>query len=199
MVPWYTGSSVAEAAPAPMGRMTLLIAGTTLLVGVQQARPQDAAPAHSLSSATRSLSFVLNAPVDECLAAFGPVEEQKWDPDFSPHFIVRTGPEGDPDYAVFATESAAGPATWVLSQHDRSMHSMQYVSVRPNLLVTVIDIHCVQADAARSRATVMYHRTALASDSNQLVEDFAHHFESQKTHWRDAMNAYFAKRAGGSL
>jgi hypothetical protein len=183
----------------PTTRMTVLIAGTTMLVGVHQARPEEAGPAHPLKSATRSLSIVLNAPIDECLAAFGPVEEQKWDPDFSPHFIVRTGPEEDPDYAVFSTDSEAGPATWVLSQHDRSKHSMQYVSVRPNLLVTVIDIHCVHADAARSRATVTYHRTSLASDSNQLVEQFAQHFGSQKSHWQDTMNAYFAKRAGSSL
>ena len=183
----------------PTSRTTLLIAATTMLAGVHQARPEPAAPAHSPKSATRSLSLVLNAPLERCLAAFGPVEEQSWEPDFSPHFIVRTGSEEDPDYAVFTTMSEAGPATWVLSQHDRSKHFMQYVSVRPNLLVTVIDIHCVHADAARSHATVTYHRTALVSDSNQLVEEFAQHFESQKTHWQDTMNAYFAKRAGGSL
>ena len=92
------------------------------------------------ASAVRSITIGLHAPVDAALAAFGPTQESRWAPGWAPRFLMTTGPSDDPDSAVFETGAADKPTTWALTQHDRQNHRIQYVSVQPLALLTVIDV-----------------------------------------------------------
>jgi len=146
------------------------------------------------ATAIRSFTISLHAPVDVALAAFGPTQESKWSPDWTPRFVVLSGPADDPDFAVFETGSEEHPTLWTLTQHDRQRHHIQYVSLQTDALHTVIDVDCATIGPGLTRATVTYRRTALRTDRNAAVEQFAQHFTSQADHWQDAMNRYLEGR-----
>jgi hypothetical protein len=145
-------------------------------------------------TAERSITIALHASVDTALAAFGPTQESQWAPTWAPRFLATTGPSDDPDFAIFETGAVETPITWALTQHDRQHHHLQYVSVQPLALVTVIDVVCVPAGPDETRATITYRRTALRPAFDGAVDDFAAHFASQADHWQAAMNHYLEHR-----
>lgn len=165
------------------------LAAGVLIAAAARALGAQSAPA----SATRQISITLRAPVDVALAAFGPAQESKWAPGWKPHYLSSSGPADDPDAAVFTTGTDERPTTWVMTAHDRAQHTIQYVSVLPGAVLTVIDIACVSKGARQTSATITYRRTALRPESTALVEDFANHFASQADHWQEALNRYLER------
>ena len=65
---------------------------------------------------------------------------------------------------------------------------IQYVSVRPGRVVTAIDIRCTADGSKRSRAEVMYRKTALTAEANPAIEHFARGFSAEGRHWEKALN-----------
>lgn len=141
-------------------------------------------------SAERSFTITLPAPPDQAFLAFGPVEEQKWAPEWRPTFVYQEGPEGHPSFAVFTVVKAREQATWVMSHYDLSGRAVQYVNTVPGKIMTVINIACQAAEPGQTRATVTYRRTALAADAIPAVEEFAREFAAQGPHWERAINEY---------
>src|SRR5215467_9860841 len=141
--------------------------------------PSLAAQKSTLESAARSFTINLHTNFDRAFESFGPVEEKKWSPEFSPTFIYRSGTDMHLDFAVFTTSHGAAPIIWVMSAHDRDRGFTQYVNVDPGKTVTVIEIQCVKVRAKQTRATITYRKTALEESSNITVRHFGEHFVEQ--------------------
>src|SRR5262245_57532848 len=112
-----------------------IVACGLLLLGATLGMAQS----DSRLSAERSFTITLLAPPDKAFLAFGPVEEQKWAPEWRPTFLYQEGPAGHPTFAVFTAVRAGDQATWVMSHYDRPGHTVQYVNTVPGKMVTVIN------------------------------------------------------------
>jgi hypothetical protein len=148
-------------------------------------------------SAERTITVSLQTPVETAFSLFGPVEEQKWETDWHPSFLYQAGPAEHPTFAVMTTGEGDAQTTWVLSSYDLPRNYIQYVTMRPGHLLTVISIRCVAADHGNSRCEITYRRTALRPENNTAVEHFAQSFTSQGRHWEQVLNEYL-RHAGKS-
>lgn len=135
-------------------------------------------------------SFTVDAPLDRALALFGPVEETHWSPSFAPRFLALQGPADDPDFAVFETGEQSAPMTWVMAQHDRGSHVIEYVVLHGQAVAMTITIQCERLAAKSTRAIVSYRRVALASEGGPPAEEFRAHIQSQGPQWQQAINSY---------
>lgn len=148
----------------------------------------------SLVSAERTITVTLHASQKVAFSLFGPVEEQKWTPDWHPKFLFRSGPPEQPEFAVMTNGNEDDTAIWVISAYDRPRGYIQYVSFRPGKTVTLVSIQCFPARHDTTRVRITYRRTALRADSNAAVEHFAAGFTSEAQHWEDTLNDYLQKR-----
>jgi hypothetical protein len=120
------------------------------------------------------------------------VKEQAWDPDWRPSFLYRTGSQEHPTFAVRTNGPADNQSIWAISEYDLTHRHIQYVSIRPGHLLTLINIRCAAIDRRTSRAEITYRRTALSEESNRTVEHFAQRFTSEARHWEQALNEYLS-------
>jgi hypothetical protein len=149
-----------------------------------------AQPDGALRSATRAFVIHLDAPAAAVTPLFGPVLESRWSPDWKPRFLHPAVPQ-QVEGAVFITESAHGPATWLLTRYDEAAGEVRYEAFSPGFALTRIAI-AVRPDPRRtggSEAAVRYTRMALSPAANHYVDEFDAHFESQAPHWEHALNA----------
>jgi hypothetical protein len=148
----------------------------------------------SLVSAERTITVSLRASQRVAFALFGPVEEQKWTPDWRPRFLFRSGPPEQPDFAVMTNGNEDDAPIWVISAYDKLRGYIQYVSFRPGKTLTLVSIQCFPARHDTTRVRITYRRTALRPESNAAVEHFAAGFTSEAQHWENTLNEYLQKR-----
>ena len=91
------------------------------------------------------------APREVTTAAFGPVAESTWEPEFRPHFIAPEAPAQVPG-AVFTTGDGK---VWLLHDYDPAAGLVQYVIVDPASQVVTLTIR-VAAALAGSDVTMTY-------------------------------------------
>ena len=123
-----------------------------------------------------------------CLARY---EERKWAKGFDPQFI-HPSPAHDQQGMVFAWELGGDPSVWTNTAFDPRTGHVQYVYFVNDTMVTLIDIHLTKAGAAETRVDVVYERTALRPDANELVTQQANDDGSRGTEWAEMINGYFA-------
>ena len=153
------------------------------------------ADAQTSLSAERTITVSLQTRVETAFSLFGPVEEQKWETDWHPSFLYQAGPPEHPTFAVMTTGEGDSQTTWVLSSYDLPRHYIQYVTIRPGHVLTLISIRCLDADGGNSRCEITYRRTALTPENNPAVEHFAQSFTSQGPHWEQVLNEYLRHAA----
>ncbi len=166
--------------------------GAAAVCGASLATPLGAG-AHL--QAVRSIELALEAPARVATAAFGPVGEKDWAPEWSPRFAYPSEPQ-DVEGAVFETGADADPAIWTLQTFDVAGGVVRYVVVEPGKTVTTIAIVVKPVSPHTSTATVTYAETGLGDAGDTHVEHFAAHFAAQRSHWEAALNAYFERARG---
>jgi len=142
--------------------------------------------------AERSFTILLNAPASVAMAAFGPLEERRWAPDWNPRFLFPT-PAREEQGAVFVVERER-KQTWLLQTWNPHDGIARYVAFDPDVKLTEIVIQVEPIDARSSRAVVAYTRTSLGQAGDREVAAFADSFAGEASHWQSAINAYLATR-----
>jgi hypothetical protein len=138
-------------------------------------------------------SLTARAPLAITWPLFGAEAERAWAPGWEPIFVW---PEtaGDREGMVFRTTHGGRTAVWVNTAMDRNANRIQYVYVIPDVVVTVITLSL----AAHDRMTdveVVYERTALAAEANQIVQGMAACDRTAGEEWEGQINGYLQSMA----
>lgn len=83
-----------------------------LLIPVVSPSPAESARLHI----ERSFTIVLNAPPAVAARAFGPIEEQRWEPEFNPVFVYPRQPQAVEGAAFTVRRQNA--QVWLLQTFD---------------------------------------------------------------------------------
>lgn len=143
-----------------------------------------------LAQQTQTFSFTVQAPVARATWLFGPVGEREWDPAWRPVFLHPTNGAQRPGVVFTRALDPNRNQLWTLTQYDEQAGRVAYVVVEPGFLVSEIQIQISADGPMRSRATVLYRRSALTEGANGLVQaltpDWA---QAQAPHWTAAIDA----------
>lgn len=135
---------------------------------------------------TVHLAYAQAAPL------FGALAEQKWSPDWNPHFLYPI-PPADQEGAVFKVEHGSHSSIWTTTVFDLDHGHIQYVYVLNGILITRIDIR-LSADApAQTGVVVTYERTALDAAAGEHLERLADGDSKAGPEWQAQLDAYVAK------
>lgn len=159
---------------------------------------QVLSPNPGLRREARAISFILNAPPDSSFTLFGPLEERKWAPHWSPRFVYPNDGSQTPDGAVFYTKGAASRETiWVMKTYDPVKREIEYVFVTPGHLAGELHIAVTPVAGGRSQAMIAYRFTALSETGNAFIAHWVAEFPNEGPHWAAAINNYLAAQTRG--
>ncbi len=140
-------------------------------------------------SHTHMLEFT--AFIEQVFPLFTPVKEKLWLThwEFAP--IYHETPSLEESGAVFITQHGNQPEEfWVMADYDPQQHRVQYVRFLPELMVTTIQIECVQL-GDQTRVSVTYTRTGLSEAGNaKLISFTAESYREQMAFWQRAIQYY---------
>ena len=137
--------------------------------------------------ATVDLAMHFSAPLARTTAAFGPLAEAVWSPEFRPEF-VSPQPAAQVAGAVFRTPDGR---TWLLHDFDTGTGFVQYVISGRSELV-VLSIHA-KGDASGTGVTMTYEVTALDERGAEHLAQVRAHAAAMSADMQDAIGAYLAK------
>jgi hypothetical protein len=143
----------------------------------------DDGPRH----ATVVLKLRFAAPVPRTTAAFGPLAEAVWSPDFKPDFVFPQ-PAADAAGAVFRTPDGK---VWLVHDFNPGGGFVQYVIAGTSELVT-LSIHAVP-DEAGTAVTMTYDITALDERGVAHLTKVRAHAAAMSADMQDAIGGYLAK------
>jgi hypothetical protein len=146
--------------------------------------------------ATRTMSLDLPGSADAAFPLFGPVDEAKWSPGWSPRFIAPLPGAQSPDGAVFTTGEADSPIVWVMTDFDPAQHIVRYVYVRPEKVAVQLWISVSAVSPQASRAEVTYRYTLLGPGGRDAIQHFIAAFPNFKQHWEEHVGAALTGQAG---
>lgn len=147
-----------------------------------------------LQQQAQSFTITLEGSVAKVTPLFGPVREQEWAPDWTPHFI-HPAQAGQEEGVVFTTASANGQVRlWLLTTYNVEHGQVEYVVITPGFTANQIKIQITPDGEKQSKATITYRHSALApagnDDVRKLSPDWAAH---QRVHWESAINSVLKK------
>jgi hypothetical protein len=144
--------------------------------------------------ATRSITFILNAPPDAAFPLFGPRDEHLWLPSWNPSFVFPPDGSQTSEGAVFVVPPAgeAPEETWLMTTYDPGARVVEYVIVAPGYLAGELRIAVEPSGSEKSEVTVRYRFTALSTAGRVFLSRWAEHFPHQGAHWSDTINGYLA-------
>jgi len=187
-------------------RLPILLAFAGLSISPMPARARPAgwpSPANSditrdsmLVQATRTMSLDLPGSADAAFPLFGPVDEAKWSPGWSPRFVTPLPGAQSPDGAVFTTGDADLPTVWVMTDFDPEARMVRYVQVRPGQLAVQLWIWVSAVSPHASRAEVTYRYTLLGPGGRGAMDHFVAAFPGFQHHWETFIGAALTGRAG---
>ncbi len=137
-----------------------------------------------------TLLMHFTSPRPAVTAAFGPVSESVWEPDFKPKFIAQPEPLQAAG-AVFTT----GSRVWLLREFDPSKGVVQYVIFEPQTFVVTLTIDVVSASAG-SDATMTYDVVPLNDAGAAHAEQIRLHAHEMSAEMQSAIAAYLASHPG---
>jgi hypothetical protein len=129
--------------------------------------------------------FTLPLPVASAVPLFTPEGERgwagsSWDPVYA---IPDAARDDSAPGTVFTTESAGGPATWIVLE--RREDGMSYARVAPDRIAGTISVHCSQeATPELTRVTVRYDVTSVGPDGVSFVKELEAGFDAFLDEWR---------------
>jgi hypothetical protein len=153
----------------------------------QMAEPMQTPP--HLAHVSNSFQFQLSSPLARVAPLFGPEGErcwagQHWDPQF-----IHPQPAADVQGAVFTVQHGPHTSLWINTVFDLAAGRMQYVSVIPGRLISLIDVRLTPVGAARTAVEVTYARTALAPAASDDVTAMGTSDHDSGPHWQQAIEA----------
>lgn len=145
----------------------------------------------ALAHRRTEFAFTVLAPYRAVAPLFGADKERLWAEGWSPRF-VHPQPGHDVAGAVFTVE-AGHSNVWINTIYDLEQGRVQYACFSGGNMVTLIDIHLEAIARDTTRAVVVYERTALRPEANELVNHLAAADEAKGPSWRAALGAYVDK------
>ncbi len=133
-------------------------------------------------------AFDINAPFETVVPLFGADKERLWADGWDPQF-VHPQPAKDEAGAVF-TLKARHSSVWINTVYDLEQGHVQYACFAGEAMVTLIDIHIRKISPDRTRATVVYERTALQPEANQHVNQLADGDQAKGPEWEAALRTF---------
>jgi hypothetical protein len=143
------------------------------------------------SSRTRSeeeFAFTAGAPEVDVFPLFGANKERVWAPGWDPGF-VHPDPAADERGMVFTVKRNGHEEVWVNTEFDPENGRIQYASVVPGAMVTVVTIRLL-AQNDETRVEVKYERTALSVAGAEHVRNLAAKDALAGPEWENGINAY---------
>ena len=119
--------------------------------------------------------------------------ERRWASGWAPAFVYPA-PARDTAGMVFTVAHGPMNSVWVNTAFDAGTGRVQYVSVIPDALATLIDIQVTPLDSTTTTVTVAYERTALSPDANEHVRTLGDHDGRQGPEWQAAIADYLKQR-----
>jgi hypothetical protein len=145
-----------------------------------------------LQHVRNSFAFVVDTPLAKVFPLFGADREQVWSQGWKPRFIYPSPTEDVPG-AVFRVNHGHHKSVWVNTAFDEPAGHVQYVYFISDVLVTLIDIHLTQLDGQRTQVQVVYERTALSADANNVVAQHGEADANAGPEWQEQINSYLQK------
>jgi hypothetical protein len=141
---------------------------------------------------TSSFRLTVGLPYAQAAPLFGAIAEQKWAPDWKPHFVYPS-PPADQEGAVFQVEHGSHSSIWMTTIFDLAAGHIQYVYVLDGLLVTRIDIRLRAEAASETDVRVTYERTALDPAAEEHLKHLAEGDSRAGAEWQAQLDVYAAK------
>jgi hypothetical protein len=135
----------------------------------------------------QTFEFVADAPMERVAPLFGAHRERDWAPGWNPRFVWPPIPQ-DREGMVFTVTAGHGTAIWINTLFDLERGRVQYASIIPNTMVTLVDVK-LRPVGPQTQVTVAYHRTALDPGSNELVQEMAHQDGRSGPEWAGQIQA----------
>ena len=145
----------------------------------------DLPPRH----ASVSFSMVFDTPKQQTAAAFGPLAEAKWAPDFQPRFVYPERAE-EIAGAVFTTPDGA---LWLLHDFAPSAGLVQYVILDPGSLAVTLTIRAEERGQGTS-VTMTYDMVALDDAGAGHIAKMQRHSAAMAQHMQAAVQAFLVTR-----
>jgi len=133
-------------------------------------------------------AFTANAPMDRVAPLFGADKERAWAPKWNPQFI-HPSPAADVEGMVFTVAHHHLQAAWLNTEFDLANGRIQYVSVIPDIMLTMITLK-VKPEGDRTHVEVEYDRTALTPDADARVREMAAQDRVSGPEWENQINQY---------
>jgi hypothetical protein len=170
-----------------MSTTAFALVRTVLLVASLFVGSSGAATAKGGDHSVVVVSFHVDASKSRTVAAFGPLSEASWSPDFKPRFVYPR----DPRQVAGAVFTTSDGRVWLLHDYDIAAGIVQYVIIDANAEVT-LTIHVVTAGAGSS-ATMTYDVVALNASGAEHIVTLHDHAHELSMHLQSAIGDYLAK------
>lgn len=145
-----------------------------------------------------SFEFLANGAIDEVFPLFGAHGERAWAPGWDPRFVWPV-PAVDRPGMVFHIAHGDRSAIWVNTSFDRDARRVQYVSLLPDTVATVVTLALaaeqLTAERGATRVSVLYERTALSQPADALVREMGERDRVAGPEWAAQINRYLASVA----
>lgn len=171
-------------------KLTLLIVAAGAVVAATAGRRAPPAP---LAHVRNHFSFTVRAAAAAVFPLFGADMERRWATGWAPAFLYPT-PARDTAGMVFTVAHGATNSVWVNTAFDPGTGRVQYVSVIPGAVTTLVDIQVTPLESAETTVSVTYERTALSPDANEHVLALGDHDGGQGPHWQAAIADYLKQQ-----
>jgi len=157
------------------------------LIGAASLGAPRAAAADGSRHGAVVLTLHFSAQVARTTAAFGPLAEAAWSPEFRPDFVFPQ-PAAGVAGAVFRTPDGK---IWLLHDFDTAAGFVQYVIAGTSELVT-LSIHAT-AEGSGTVVAMTYDITALDDRGAAHLAQVRAHAAAMSAGMQDAIGAYLAK------
>lgn len=157
--------------------------------------PQEAETMHTpgqLTHVTNTFRFQLATPLEHVAPLFGPEGERCWaGKHWDPRFLYPQ-PGRDTEGAVFTVAHGPHTSVWVTTRFDVKAGRMQYVSVIPDAVLSLIDVQLTPSASGHTEVEVTYARTALSSAMNEEVQAMGDADRYSGPDWQKAVEGCLA-------
>jgi len=152
------------------------------------AEAKPPAPAHRRTE----FAFTIAGPFETVAPLFGAYTERLWADGWNPQF-VHPQPAKDEAGAVFTVQGGHS-TVWINTVYDLDRGQVQYACFAPEGMVTLIDIRLQRLASDKTKAVVVYERTAIHPEANDRVNRLADDDKAKGPEWDAALRAYLQTR-----
>jgi len=138
-------------------------------------------------------AFTVSAPFETVAPLFGADKERLWADGWNPQF-VHPQPANDEAGAVFTIKTGHS-SVWINTIYDLTRGQVQYACFAGESMVTLIDIRIERIGSDKTKAVVVYERTALQPEANDHVNRLADDDKAKGPEWEAAFRTYLQTRA----